>query len=84
MLARISRPDTAPEVLAARKKFLELACACDRAEFTSTWRAAQTVELPPQPTQNRWLGVAGDVAASLLPQKFKLAGLVYRLWRERG
>ena len=84
MPARIARSHAAPETLAARRKFLELACACDRAEFNATWRARDAIEPPPQPPVNRWLSVAGEVAASLLPPKFRVAEMVYRLWRDRA
>lgn len=70
---------------AARKKLLELACACDRIEFAVAWRkttrpAKTTASLL---ASNPWTEIAITALAPFLPRKLRLLGAVFKLWQAR-
>jgi hypothetical protein len=67
-----------------RKKFLSLACACDRVELALTWqKASRPLGMMSGIVKNPWLQVATASLTPFLPRKLRLAGLLYRLWKAK-
>jgi hypothetical protein len=71
--------------LDARKKYLALACACDRVELALAWRPRPDTPLKTLTglVAGPWLHVAASALTPLLPKKLRAAAFLYRLWRAR-
>jgi hypothetical protein len=71
--------------LDARKKYLVLACACDRVELALAWRPRPNTPLSALSglVSGPWLQVAAAALTPLLPRKIRAAAFLYRLWRSR-
>jgi hypothetical protein len=71
----------------ARKKFLVLACACDRVELALIWRensrSAGANGSWGALLSNPWLGTAVGLIPALLPRRLRVASLLLRMWRAR-
>jgi hypothetical protein len=69
----------------ARKKYLVLACACDRVELALAWRRPAEASGPfGALLSNPWLKAATTLITPLLPRKLRVANLLFRLWKSRG
>lgn len=68
-----------------RKKYLALACACDRVELVLAWRKpARPANLLSGLVSSPWLQIAASALTPLLPRKLRAAAFMYRLWRSRS
>jgi hypothetical protein len=74
----------------ARKKFLVLACACDRVELALIWKkhTRSSAVRPGSGTlatlfSNPWFNTAVGLIPALLPRKLRVASLLLRMWRAR-
>ena len=69
----------------ARKRFLILACACDRVELALAWRQpSRTMSIMSGiAAATPWLQTASSFLLPLLPRKFRFATSLYRLWKAR-
>jgi hypothetical protein len=85
-------PSRTPELAAplipddrdARKKYLLLACACDRVELALAWRkSSQPAHGLAGLVSNPWVHMATSALTPFLPRKFRAAAFLYRLWRSR-
>jgi len=70
----------------ARKRYLVLACACDRLELALAWRRPSP---PPWQSLTRfvsgnWMQFASAAASIFMPRKIRTAAVLYRLFRSRG
>ncbi|ATC65533.1 hypothetical protein CMV30_17135 [Nibricoccus aquaticus] len=66
----------------SRKKFLALACACDRVELALAWKK------PARPqtalgglVSGPWVPLALSALTPLLPRKLRAAAFLFRLWK---
>jgi hypothetical protein len=68
-----------------RKKFLVLACACDRVELSLIWRRpARALAGVAGFVSNPWVQAATSVVTPFLPRKFRAASALFSLWKSRG
>jgi hypothetical protein len=68
----------------ARKKYLVLACACDRVELALAWkRPAQASGPLGVLMSNPWVQTATTLITPWLPRKLRVANLLFRLWKSR-
>jgi hypothetical protein len=68
-----------------RKRFLVLACACDRVELALALRRPnKPLDVVSGLLSGSWGQVAGRVLTPLLPRKLRFASFLYRLWQNKS
>jgi hypothetical protein len=68
-----------------RKKYLALACACDRVELALIWKKRSEQAAGPLGAliSNPWISAAASLLTPLLPRKLRVASFLFRLWKRR-